>query len=326
MFFKLIKKNLKSEYSLKSIVQIDAITALGWDVIGDGFTIVLIDSKIFGNKIQEIHIQKIMGYKNILTIITGENPMIGRTLVIKNDLQFLNMPRFINEVSMKTYAFSLLAKLQAFLLKIDIVPIHYCKNKLSFDQKLIVIASSIGGTEALNKIITSLPLDMPPILIVQHMPIGFTKLFAERLNKFSKLKVKEAYDAEYLQKGEVLIAPAGKHMKLVIAENKLTVECFKGTRILGLMPAADILFESVSVAMQRYKLSTSVLGVILTGMGMDGARTLLSMRNNGAKTIGQDKESCVIYGMPKVAFEMGAVEKQLPLDRIAQELIKFSEQ
>jgi two-component system, chemotaxis family, protein-glutamate methylesterase/glutaminase len=275
----------------------------------------LIDSKIFGNKIQEIHIQKIMGYKNILTIITGENPMIGRTLVIKNDLQFLNMPRFINEVSMKTYAFSLLAKLQAFLLKIDIVPIHYCKNKLSFDQKLIVIASSIGGTEALNKIITSLPLDMPPILIVQHMPIGFTKLFAERLNKFSKLKVKE-----------VLIAPAGKHMKLVIAENKLTVECFKGTRILGLMPAADILFESVSVAMQRYKLSTSVLGVILTGMGMDGARTLLSMRNNGAKTIGQDKESCVIYGMPKVAFEMGAVEKQLPLDRIAQELIKFSEQ
>jgi two-component system chemotaxis response regulator CheB len=129
--------------------------------------------------------------------------------------------------------------------------------------------------------------------------------------------VHEAKDNDYLQKGLVLIAPADKHMRLIRRGSKLMVECFVGQKLHGVMPAADILFESVAPLMRN-----NVIGVILTGMGADGARGMLLLHNAGAKTIGQDKASSVVYGMPKIAADLGALDIQLPLDRIADAIVR----
>ena len=194
---------------------------------------------------------------------------------------------------------------------------HNMLRTVGINQKIVVVAASTGGTEAIESILKKLPADIPPILIVQHMPSGFTNFFANRLNNMYPMEIREAEDGDYLQKGLVLIAPAGKHMSLVTNGIKLMVKCFIGQKIHGVMPAADVLFESVASLMRR-----NAIGVILTGMGADGARGLMLMHNNGAKTIGQDKKTCVVYGMPKVAFDLGALDVQVPLDRIAETIMK----
>jgi len=185
-------------------------------------------------------------------------------------------------------------------------------------KKVIVIGSSTGGVEAVDKVLSQLPVTVPPILIVQHMPPGITKLFATRLNTAHAVAVKEAEDGDQLVQGQVLIAPAGKHMKVVHRLGKLFIELFVGEKVQYVMPSADVLFESVAEIFGR-----NAIGVILTGMGADGARGLKKMRDAGAKTIGQNKETCVIYGMPKVAFEMGAVEHQLPINAIADKIMRL---
>ena len=185
-------------------------------------------------------------------------------------------------------------------------------------NKLIAIGASTGGVEALETLMRRFPADIPPVVLVIHMPPGFTKLFATRLDTFLKPHVKEAVSGDVLTKGQILIAPAGRHMKVVNKGGKLSVECFLGPKVQSVIPAADILFESVAEHFRQ-----RAVGVILTGMGEDGARGLLKMRENGAATIGQDRETCAIYGMPKVAFEMGAVQHQLPLDRIADKIIQL---
>lgn len=188
------------------------------------------------------------------------------------------------------------------------------------DSKLIAIASSTGGTTVLESILKSLPQDVPPILIVQHMPSGFTKLFADRLNGFCEMEIKEAASNDYLRRGLVLIAPADYHMALVRQGGKLAVDCYKGQKMHGVMPAADILFESVAGIMKG-----NAVGVVLTGMGADGAKGLMLMHNNGAKTIGQNKETCVVYGMPKVAKDLGAVDFELPIDKIPEKIMSLVE-
>jgi len=187
------------------------------------------------------------------------------------------------------------------------------------DQKIIAIASSTGGPEALQKIFTALTAETPPIVVVQHMPSGFTRMFADRLNGICKVSVKEARHSDYLRAGQVLIAPAGLHMTVDLSGGKIVAECFEGPRMHGVIPAADILFDSVAAVMK-----SKAVGVILTGMGSDGARGLKNMREQGARTIGQDKASCVVYGMPKAAYELGAVELQLPLDVIADRMIALA--
>jgi len=185
-------------------------------------------------------------------------------------------------------------------------------------QKVIAIGSSTGGVGALDVVLSQLPAAPPPTLIVQHMPPGMTKLLAARLNNSFPFDVKEADTGDALKKGLVLIAPAGRHMKVVDKAGKLMVECFVGPKVQYVIPAADVLFESVASLVGR-----NGIGVILTGMGADGAAGLKKMREAGAVTIGQDKETCVIYGMPKVAFEMGAVQHQLPLNSIASKIKTF---
>ena len=195
---------------------------------------------------------------------------------------------------------------------------HRMLRTVDSNQKIVVMASSTGGTEAIERILEKLPEDIPPMLIVQHMPSGFTKLFADRLNKIYPMEIREAKDKDYLQKGLVLIAPADRHMRLMRCGSKLMVECFIGQKIHGVMPAADVLFESVAPIMRR-----NAIGVILTGMGADGARGLMLMHNSGAKTIGQNKETCVVYGMPKVAFDLGALDVQVPIDKVAETIRSY---
>lgn len=181
------------------------------------------------------------------------------------------------------------------------------------DNRIIAIGASTGGTEAIYSILSSLPASMPGIVIVQHIPPGFSGMFADRLDNTTKFSVKEAQTGNFVESGKVLVAPGDTHMKIKKSGNRFRVECFYGDKINGHCPSVDILFDSVAK-----EVGNRAIGVILTGMGYDGAKGLLSMRRKGARTIGQDENSSVVYGMPKVAYDIGAVEKQAPLNDIPQ--------
>ncbi|MDD4565486.1 MAG: chemotaxis response regulator protein-glutamate methylesterase [Eubacteriales bacterium] len=183
---------------------------------------------------------------------------------------------------------------------------------------VVAIGASTGGTEAIYSIITALPRDMPGILIVQHMPPVFTRLYAERLNNSCMLEVKEAKNGDEVKPGRVLVAPGDYHMRLARSEQGYFVKCAKGERVNGHCPSVDVLFDSVAETAKE-----KAVGVILTGMGADGAKGILNMRKKGAYTIGQDEKTSVVYGMPMVAFNIGGIVKQLPLDKIAQEICNY---
>lgn len=185
-------------------------------------------------------------------------------------------------------------------------------------EKIIAIGASTGGTEAISRIIGQLPARMPGIVIVQHIPPVFSRMFAERLNDSSMLEVKEAAHGDYVCPGRVLIAPGNKHMTVKRFGDRYKVECFEGEKVNGHCPSVDVLFESVA-----REAKSNAIGVILTGMGYDGAKGLLMMKRKGAKTLGQDEESSVVYGMPKAAYDIGAVDKQVHLDNIAKLLLNM---
>jgi len=189
---------------------------------------------------------------------------------------------------------------------------------LKTTNKIIAIGASTGGTEAIKEILIRLPADMPPIIIVQHMPQYFTRSFAERLDSLCKLYVKEAVDGELLAPGKVLIAPGNLHMVLKRSGASYYVEIKEGPLIFHQRPSVEVMFKSVA----RYAGSNSI-GILLTGMGKDGAEGLLEMKNAGALTIAQDEKSCIVYGMPKEAAQIGAAREILPLDAIPEALLKF---
>ncbi len=185
-------------------------------------------------------------------------------------------------------------------------------------DKLIVVGASTGGTEAIFQLLSSLPEQMPGFVIVQHIPAEFSRMYAARLNATTKFQVKEAESGDYVDKGKVLIAPGDKHVRLKKVGGRFRVECLPGERINGHCPSVDVLFESAAK-----EAGTQAIGIILTGMGYDGARGLLALRRKGARTIGQNEKSSVVYGMPKVAFELGAVEKQASLQDMPRMLLSM---
>lgn len=185
-------------------------------------------------------------------------------------------------------------------------------------HKILAIGASTGGTEALKAVLMGLPRNAPGTVIVQHMPANFTGPFAERLNSLCAMEVREARNGDSITPGLVLIAPGDYHMVVRRSGARYYVEIGSGDKVAGHRPSADVLLNSVAKIA-----GSNAIGVILTGMGGDGARGLLAMRNAGAKTIGQDEPSCVVYGMPKVAYELGAVEKQLSLYKIANGILEF---
>lgn len=185
-------------------------------------------------------------------------------------------------------------------------------GRIAGKNRIVAIGASTGGTEAIFEVVKKFHRDIPGVVIVQHMPPGFTKMYADRLNNQCEVAVKEAKTGDRVLPGQVLIAPGDKHMRLVKVGGAYQVEC-KGTdRVNGHCPSVDVLFSSVARIAGK-----EAVGVILTGMGGDGAKGLLEMRNAGAKTIGEDEASCVVYGMPKVAYDIGAVQYQAALPAIA---------
>lgn len=187
-------------------------------------------------------------------------------------------------------------------------------------NKIFAIGASTGGVQALSQVLSALPANAPGTLIVQHMPARFTTSFAERLNGECQVNVKEAQDGDSVIPGRVLIAPGGFHMLLQRSGANYYVNVKDGPPVCRQKPSVEVMFHSVA----KYA-GANAVGAILTGMGNDGAEGLLNMRNNGAHTIAQDEESCIVFGMPKEAIERGAAEKIVSLSNMAQTLIMFAQ-
>jgi len=189
---------------------------------------------------------------------------------------------------------------------------------LQTTERVVAIGASTGGTEALRVFLEALPADSPGMVIVQHMPEKFTAAFARRLDGLCAVTVKEAEDDDSLVRGHVLIAPGNRHTLLKRSGARYYVEVRDGPLVSRHRPSVDVLFRSVA----RYA-GKNAVGVIMTGMGDDGARGMAEMKHAGAQTIAQDEETCVVYGMPCEAVKHGGVDKVLPLERIASEVLRL---
>lgn len=179
-------------------------------------------------------------------------------------------------------------------------------------DKVVAIGASTGGTEALRCLLSDFPSDMPGVVVVQHMPPGFTRMFSERLNTLCAMEVREARHGDRILSGRVLIAPGGMHMRVKRSGGVYQVECEPGDKVSGHCPSVDVLMTSVAE-----QVGGNAVGIILTGMGHDGSDGLLLMRQNGAHTVAQDEATSVVFGMPKVAHEKGGAECLKPIGKIA---------
>lgn len=187
----------------------------------------------------------------------------------------------------------------------------------NLNNVIVGLGASTGGTEATLEVMKRLPADIPGMVIVQHMPPGFTKMYAERLNRLCAMEVREAQNGDELKRGLALLAPADFQMRVVRIGTRYTVSVAPGDKVSGHRPSVDALFHSMAETV-----SCKMVGIIMTGMGQDGAAGLLAMRKRGAYTIGQDKESCVVYGMPGVAAKIGAVCIQASCENVAGVLLR----
>jgi two-component system, chemotaxis family, protein-glutamate methylesterase/glutaminase len=186
------------------------------------------------------------------------------------------------------------------------------------DSAVVAIGASTGGTEAIRRVLEELPANFPGTVVTQHIPAGFSKAFSDRLNQLCRMEVKEAEDGDELRSGRVLVAPGGLHMLLRRAGAGYKVVVKDGPRVCYQRPSVDVLFESVA-----QEAGANAVGVILTGMGGDGAIGLAKIRQCGAPTIAQDEESCVVFGMPREAIRLGAAQQVLPLQRIASAMLRL---
>ncbi len=188
--------------------------------------------------------------------------------------------------------------------------------RISATHKVVAVGASTGGTEALKEFLSPLPADFPGIVIVQHMPEAFTRQFAERLDSLCRIRVKEARDGERILPGHALLAPGGSHMSVVRRGMEYAVHVYQGERVNRHIPSVDVLFSSCAK-----ELGGNALGVLLTGMGADGARGMLEMRQAGAFTFAEDESTCVVFGMPRAAILLDAVDQVLPLHKIPAALV-----
>jgi two-component system chemotaxis response regulator CheB len=191
-------------------------------------------------------------------------------------------------------------------------PYHF-----SATHKVVAIGASTGGTEALKELLSPLPADFPGIVIVQHMPEAFTSQFAERLNSLCKIRVQEARDGDRILSGHALLAPGGHHMSVVRKGMEYAVRVYRGERVNRHIPSVDVLFSSCA-----HHLGRNAVGVMLTGMGADGSRGMLEMKQADAFNIAQDEATCVVFGMPREAIQIGAVDQVLPLTKIPGFLVQ----
>lgn len=185
-------------------------------------------------------------------------------------------------------------------------------------DRIIAVGASTGGTEAIRQLVEGFPAAMPGVVIVQHMPAGFTRMFAERLNQLCAMEVKEAAHGDKVRPGLVLIAPGGQHLRLARAGGGFEVHCVAGEKVSGHCPSVDVLMQSVAAMA-----GARGIGLLLTGMGADGADGLCAMRRAGARTLAQDQATSVVFGMPRVAFERGGAERLVPIDQMAASTLRL---
>jgi len=236
--------------------------------------------------------------------------------------QFLEESRIHICDSVKAAAASSLKKLSkqhtvSPKLSADVMLPPSTKAMLKTTEKVVAVGASTGGTEALRVFLEALPPDAPGMVVVQHMPENFTRAFSNRLNSICQVTVKEASDNDTVLRGQVLIAPGNYHVMIKRSGARYYVEVKTGPLVSRHRPSVDVLFRSAA----RYA-GKNAVGVIMTGMGDDGAKGMREMKDAGAYTIAQDEDSCVVFGMPKEAIKLGGVDRIMPLDRIAGEVLR----
>jgi len=262
-------------------------------------------------------LKQILPQYPIPTIVVTSSPINAFEAISAGAVEFIKKPTraetdaFIKELGKKVIIASNAKVRRVTAASLKTTPIESLAALRPGSDRIIAIGASTGGTEALASVLENLPATTPGIIVVQHMPAGFTKMYAERLNKICNMKAREAVDGDRVEQGLILVGAGEFHLRLKRDTRGYFVTSKRGDKVSGHCPSVDVMFESVAETAKA-----NAVGVILTGMGADGAQGLLKMKKNGAFTIGQDKETCVVYGMPMVAFNIGAVNKQAPLDAI----------
>ncbi len=269
-------------------------------------------------------IKSFLPKKRVPFIVITSSPTRAFDAISAGAVEFMKKPLVHNSAEMSSFAHKLASTIR-FSCKANVryAPVRPIASPSAIAlpsgarvNTIIALGASTGGTEALIEVVKRLPANSPPVVIVQHMPAGFTQMYAERLDKICAMSAKEAQDGDRLRPGLIILGAGGYHLRLCKDARGYYISSKPGPKVSGHCPSVDVLFESVAETAGNH-----AVGAILTGMGADGAEGLLKMRKAGAYTIGQDEASCVVYGMPGVAFKLGAVMKQLPLDRIAEEII-----
>lgn len=273
---------------------------------------------LYASKVSTINIMKLfsmMENNNAFCVCICDSTTLSFNLTKKGALSTAILRDNADNMEIEVFFKHLSVKIKDANRLKSIVKVRTLKQEFKLkSNKLIVFGSSTGGTEALLSILKELPANLPPILVVQHMPAVFTKMYADRLNAVCKGTVWEAKDGDVLKPGLILIAPGDMQMRVIKKGSDYAVTCKKEGKVNGVEPSVDVLFDSVYENVNNL----DIMAIILTGMGSDGAKGLLKLKNKGAFTIGQDERSCVVYGMPKVAYELGAVKVQAPLSEIAK--------
>jgi two-component system chemotaxis response regulator CheB len=254
----------------------------------------------------------------ISSISMEESPMVLEALE-NGAVDYIQKPAFQNLAAQSPLIIEKVKEAAGARVKVTSRPVSQAFREQKLRQDLILaIGSSTGGTEALREVLTQLPASIPPTLIVQHIPAVFSLAFANRMNELCPFEVKEAADGDEVRPGRVLIAPGGLQMKLIRQGAVLKVRVEDTAPVNRHKPSVDVLFDSVAA-----EIGKKALGVILTGMGSDGANGMLKMRQAGAHTVAQDEESCVVFGMPREAIARGAAEEVKSLRDIPQLLVRW---
>jgi two-component system chemotaxis response regulator CheB len=253
----------------------------------------------------------------ICSTLTEKGAQTSMDALAAGAVAIVTKPKLDLKKFLQSNAAELVSAVRAKLTADAILPPGEARAMAHTTEQVVAIGTSTGGTQALEEVLTSLPRVCPGIVIVQHMPEKFTAAFAARLNTLADIEVKEAANNDRVLPGRALIAPGGKHMLLRRNGAQYFVEVTDGPLVNRHRPSVDVLFRSVSRCA-----GANALGIIMTGMGDDGAVGLLEMRQAGARTLGQDERSCVVYGMPKEAVKRGAVERSVPLSAIAAEIVQ----
>lgn len=250
-------------------------------------------------------------------IFVGESSSLNFLAITKGAMSHLILKKAPSSTEYKVFIKNLVIKIRN---SFEISKILNSKMKDDGEnksyKKIIAIGASTGGTEAIQEVLLGFDADIPPIVIVVHMPPGFTRMYAARLEEYCKMRVKEAKDGDVLKYGVAYIAPGGYHTRLFKEDGEIVISCKKEEKINGHIPSVDVFFESIAE-----KIAPNVVATILTGMGNDGALGLLRIKNKGGFTIGQDKATSVVYGMPRVAKDVGALCKQAPLSEISKIIV-----